>query len=272
MSRRRYISTDMSIDKRLNRLAVEHSDFAALLYTWMVPHAADDATLNGDVDELIVTVIPHRRDKSAADVQSALVAMCSMGLIQWDGETIFFPVEAFYRYQTYISAEKRRIADFADERRETPQNAEGSDVMADSESTPQNADERRETPQNTASLSLSLSPSLSPSVTPSGSGANAPRTRKPAFQELTEEEHARLVAKWEKRIPNVEDVIALSLEHENHWKYPTGQFRYVDNWCRREWQSLERYGATRPPPRVITFDDDLPLPEGMALPEVRFQR
>ena len=27
-----------------------------------------------------------------------------------------------------------------------------------------------------------------------------------------------------------------------------------------------------PPPRVITFDDDLPLPEGMALPEVRFQR
>ena len=100
----------------------------------------------------------------------------------------------------------------------------------------------------------------------------APGARKPAFQELTDDERKKLIVKWTSKIPNIEDVIALSLEHENHWKYPTGQFRYVDNWCRREWQSLERYGATRPPPRVITFDDDLPLPEGMALPEVRFQR
>ena len=46
MSRRRYISTSMSIDKRLNKLAVEAGDFAALLYTWMIPHAADDTTID----------------------------------------------------------------------------------------------------------------------------------------------------------------------------------------------------------------------------------
>lgn len=116
MSRRRYISTDVSIDQRLNRLADEQGDFAALLYSWMIPHATDQATLNGDVEEFMAIVIPMRRDKSQAEVRAALLAMCDLGLISWVDETIYFPTEAFYRYQTYIKVENRRVGDASEER------------------------------------------------------------------------------------------------------------------------------------------------------------
>ena len=48
MSRRRYLSTEVSLDTRINRLALEAGDFAALLYTWMIPHAEDDASITAD--------------------------------------------------------------------------------------------------------------------------------------------------------------------------------------------------------------------------------
>lgn len=156
MSRRRYISTDISTDKRLNKLA----DFPALLYTWMVPHAADDATLNGDVEEFMAIVLPMRRDKTIGDVESALAALCCAGLIQWDGKTIYFPVEAFYRYQTYIKVENRRTANIDLEQHPSRKNAE----------------EQRETPEKAVSLSPSLS--LSPSVSPSVSSADVPPAKR----------------------------------------------------------------------------------------------
>lgn len=179
MPRRRYISTEMSIDKRLNTVALAHGDFAALLYTWMIPHAEDTAILNGDIDEFMATVIPMRRDKTPEEVSAALEALCDAGLIAWDGQGIYFPVASFYKYQTYISADKRRVADYAvgerkspenaEERRETPKNAEGKDETPDLDSTPQNAAKRRGTAEN--AVSVSLSPSPSPSVSPSLSGA-----------------------------------------------------------------------------------------------------
>lgn len=229
MSRRRYISTDVSIDKRLNRLAVEHGDFAALLYTWMVPHAGDDATLNGDVDELIATVIPHRRDKTANDVKAALVAMCSAGLIQWDGATIYFPIEAFYRYQTYIKVENRR----------------GGNPC----STPPAAEEQRETPENAVSLPLSVSPSVPPSL----SVPRAGRARKPAVIPLTEEERAQLHSE-EAKYPqwdgpgDIDAQIELAASHESAKKYPENQLGYIRNWLRRErgWRAERRNGNGRP--------------------------
>lgn len=260
MSRRRYISTDVSLDKRLNWLATQHGDFAALLYTWMVPHAGDDGTLNGDLDEFIAAVIPMRREKSREEVQEALFAMCALKLITWDGKTIYFPVESFYRYQTYVKAENRR----------------GHDVpMVPSEEcrpTAENAEERRETPQNAASFSVSLSSSLSssvsPSVTPSGSGGKPPRARKPELVPLTDEERQQLIAKWRQELPHIEDVIDLALEHEAHLKYPTGQFRYVDNWCRKEAERLaeRRNGnGTRPNSVQQRPDDEDPIAKRLRL-------
>lgn len=110
MARRRYISTQISLDAAVDKLAQEYGDFAALLYTWMVPHAEDDATITGDPDELMFTVIPRRRDKTIEDVVAALEGMEKVGLIKWDRENkiIYFPPESFYRYQSYIREDKRR--------------------------------------------------------------------------------------------------------------------------------------------------------------------
>lgn len=175
MSRRRYISTDVSLDKRLNRLAEQQGDFAALLYTWMVPHAADDATMNGDLDEFMAAVLPMRRDKTEADVRRALSAMDEVGLIEWYEDLITFPLEAFYRYQSYIKVENRRTAEITGKRRSTPTNADEqrktpitTDELSPPDSTPENADERRKTPENAASSSPSFPLSLPPSPSPRG--------------------------------------------------------------------------------------------------------
>jgi hypothetical protein len=121
MSRRRYLSTAISTDKVVNRLAMQ-SDFAALLYTWLIPHAEDDATLCGDPEELLMTVMPGRRDRQPEDVADALALMADAGLIIWEhgAERVAFP-ESFYRHQTYISAERRRTAQSGDEGREPAQ-------------------------------------------------------------------------------------------------------------------------------------------------------
>jgi len=122
MARRRYLSTEISIDKAVNRLAREHGDFAALLYTWMIPHAEDDATLTGDPEELMLSVVPGRRDKDVADVEAALAAMHDLGLIIWHREAkiVEFPPASFYKYQTYIARDKRRTTPISTQQRETP--------------------------------------------------------------------------------------------------------------------------------------------------------
>lgn len=140
MSRRRYVSTEISLDGALNRVA-KQSDFAALLYTWMIPHAADDATITGDPEKLLMAVMPGRRDKDPADIEAALKLLEAEGLFElWSRSTrtIYFWPHAFYRYQTYIKTSNRR------------------DAAAD-------AEEHRRTPKNTVSLSPSLSHSPSPS-------------------------------------------------------------------------------------------------------------
>lgn len=246
MSRRRYISTDVSIDKRLNRLASEHGDFAALLYSWMIPHATDEATLNGDLDEFMATVIPMRRDKTAAEVTAALRAMCSVGLIQWDGETIYLPTQAFYRYQTYIKVENRRVGDVAvgertspensEQQRGTADNAEGKAASADLDSAAENAEERRKTPENAVSLSLSLSPSVSSPLPVSVSGAppnGAGKRTKPTavLKPLTADQRERIGQEFAD-IPHLQDEIDFALQHTAHAK-ATDDNLYLRHWLRQ---------------------------------------
>lgn len=99
MSRRRYLSTDISTDKRVNRLARDYGDFAALLYTWMIPHAGNDGALSGDPEEILMQVVPGRRDKSIEDVEAALAGMAALGLIAWDwtAQSVHFPA-SFYKF------------------------------------------------------------------------------------------------------------------------------------------------------------------------------
>lgn len=124
MSRRRYLSTDISLDRKVNDLATECGDFAALLYTWMIPHATDDATITADPDVLWALVTPRRRDKTEADIEAAIQGMVAAGLVEKKGETLFFRSESFYKYQTYISPDKRRSGKPSSaKRRKTPEKA-----------------------------------------------------------------------------------------------------------------------------------------------------
>ena len=112
MSRRRYISTSISLDRKVNMLAMEAGDFAALLYTWMIAHAEDDCTVPSDPGEILVLVMPWRRDKDESDVQAALEAMLRLGLLErcQDPARLRFPPASFYRYQAYIGESRRSPA------------------------------------------------------------------------------------------------------------------------------------------------------------------
>jgi DnaD/phage-associated family protein len=146
MARRRYTSTEISIDRKVNKLALEYGDFAALLYTWMIPHTEDNCEIVGDPEELKLIVCPGRKDKTEEDIKHALAGMAELKLIflfERDGKPmILIPPKSFYKYQTYISHANR---DFRG---------------VETRSKQQNAEERRESPQNTVSPSPSLSPSI----------------------------------------------------------------------------------------------------------------
>lgn len=144
MSRRRYISTEISLDPEVNQLIEEYGLFAGLLYTWMIPHVEDDATLTGDPRKILLQVVPGVRSVTVQDVETALEGMVKYGLIVWDKEAslITFP-DSFYKYQSYIREDKRSP------RRASPRTSA------------QISEHQRQSPQNTAS------PSPSPSLTPS---------------------------------------------------------------------------------------------------------
>lgn len=111
MSRRRYLSTRISTDVAVNKLAAQAGDFAALLYTWMIPHAADDGSLPYDPEELMLTVIPGRRDKDVEDVKLALTNMEALRLVIADhsARRLSFP-PAWWRKSQYALVSPERLA------------------------------------------------------------------------------------------------------------------------------------------------------------------
>lgn len=161
MSRRRYITTDISHDERVNILAEEYGDFAALLYTWMIPHAEDDATIRATPYQLLLKVVPGRRSKTVEDVIAALEGMQKLGLIEWDRERnlIGFPTESFYRYQTYVRPEKRRTVPLAKYGLSAKRGAK-------QRRSAKNAEVQRSAPE-VAENAVSPSPSPTPTPTPS---------------------------------------------------------------------------------------------------------
>lgn len=145
MARRRYLSTEISVDKQVNKLLSRYGPEAALLYTWMIPHTEDDRSITADPEEILLTVIPGNRKLTVEKVQIFLNAMVDLNLLTMHNGRLFFPAESFYKYQSYIPENKRNYDEPA---KPTPT------------TTPQNAEEHRKTPQNTASPSPSLSLSL----------------------------------------------------------------------------------------------------------------
>lgn len=127
MARRRYVSTEISTDPRVCTLAEEYGVFAALLYTWMIPHADDAGALSDDARKLRMLVIPGL-PQTTADVTAAIYGMIDLGLLEHDGEAhqLRFPSAAFNRYQSYINKERRTSAQNTAEQRTSAQNTTSS--------------------------------------------------------------------------------------------------------------------------------------------------
>lgn len=162
LSRRRYLSTAISLDRRVNLLATKHGDFAALLYTWMIPHADDAGRLSGDPLEILCTVCPMRRDKTEEDVARALEGMVDAGLICWQpGQLVRFP-QSFFKHQSYITEKRREAAaartggsgsggpEEAAEESETEEEESPAQITEEKRTSAQSSAHQRTLPQNAA--------------------------------------------------------------------------------------------------------------------------
>lgn len=208
MARRRYLSTKISLDTKVNKLAVTAGDFAALLYTWMIPHVEDDARLTGDPDEILMMVCPGRRDKTTDDIIAALQAMNTLGLIEWNkgAEYIQFP-QTFYGYQTYIT-DKRKTA-------------QGQDTPID---IPRISAKQRKTAQNSALVSSSSLVSLKssscanetdkPSIAASVASATPPPESPPLLEETHSHEKDDTKPKKTKTVNPFWDALLVGIGHE----------------------------------------------------------
>jgi hypothetical protein len=196
MSRRRYLSSDISIDTAVAKLERECGDMASNLYQRMILHAGDDAIITGDPETLLAVVFPHRRDLEPKDISTALECIDRVKLISWDrvNSLVYFPIKAFYKYQTYIKLEKRRTTDFINNQQETPPISGSVRVMTqltgidDKNSVSlNNIESQREVAEKAVSPSPSPSPSLSPSL---GLLKNPPHTPQGDFDAF-EVEHSK---------------------------------------------------------------------------------
>lgn len=165
MSRKRYISTDISTDSKVDDLA-SRSLLAALVYTWAVPHMDDWGRITGETKEFKMQVCPGI-DVSVKDIDEAIQHVMDVGLwirYEVDGKrclSVSKP-DSWFKHQSYINKAKRDDDSGSsfpslDKRRKTPQNAE------EQQETPKSGEEQQRVPQNAVSFSssFSVSPSLS---------------------------------------------------------------------------------------------------------------
>jgi hypothetical protein len=165
----------LSIEGKLNRV----SEFAALLYTWCVPHARDDCRLpKRDPEELRLLIFPGRQNRTSADMASAFAELVLERLMGIDEEGYyFFPSEIFYKYQSYVGKQNRR---------ETPKlneiNTSGN---------------QRESAENSASPSPSPSHSPSSSIGCAGAPPLRARAELVIDNDLGLEKHPAKICGWD---------------------------------------------------------------------------
>ena len=261
MSRRRYISSDISVDAQLAVLA-QHGTLPLLLYTWAIPHMDDWGRMTGDPLQFKLLVCPAL-DYTPAEIEDALEQIADAGLwmrYEVDGSHyIAIPAEKWFKYQTYINKAKR------------------TDDSGSSFPSPPSAEEHRGTPKSAehrqveAQKAVSPSPSPSPSPTkdicaPDDAQADEPEEAKPRspFKSVVQEErfdefwshYPRKRSKgqaeraWIKLTPNAElfQVILDGLERaksSDDWSRDSGQFiPYPATWLNAKgWEDEYKSGG-----------------------------
>jgi hypothetical protein len=176
MSRCRKISTDISVEAKLNRVSL----LATLLYSWGIPHARDDCRLpKKDPEELRLMMIPGR-PHGAEDVAAALAELVEAQLMGIDDDGFyFFPHEIFYKYQSYVGVKNRR---------ETPSLKKFNKITPPAE----NSGNVRKTAE------MCVSPSPSPSLSRGAATAPPLRARETIVNDLgLGDKHPAALCGWE---------------------------------------------------------------------------
>ncbi|MHC9544625.1 MAG: hypothetical protein AB9903_34340 [Vulcanimicrobiota bacterium] len=106
MSRKRYISNEISTDVKVLRLASKGGLLALLLYTWLIPHAEDDGTVTANPAEIVMRVIPCIRNVSIEEIQKAIDSIIDTGLMTIENEKLCFPLDNFFKHQSNIGKDK----------------------------------------------------------------------------------------------------------------------------------------------------------------------
>ncbi len=111
MSRKVFISSDMSVDERLLDVAEQDSQ-AALMWPWFLTVFDDWGRAEAEPKRLKLSVFPGISSISYDDVDRALKLYHSAGLIQLyevNGKHYMaIPTEKWYRYQTHMNRRDRR--------------------------------------------------------------------------------------------------------------------------------------------------------------------
>ena len=160
MSRKLYVSTDISIDEALAEIS-DDDPVSALLWPWLLVHLDDWGRSSASARRLKGAVAPMFEAVTVEVIERALQAYATKGLIalyEVDGHRyLAVESEKWWRYQTHIHKSKRE-----EDRSAVP--APPPDAFTPSA---ESREESRSVAGNCASPPPSLPPSPTPSPTPS---------------------------------------------------------------------------------------------------------
>lgn len=105
MATRRMISKNISTSRKVNRL----SCFAALLYTWIIPHTDDYGCMDGDWVSVKAKVVPMQ-ETTDKQIEKALKEIEAAGLITryWHAGEQYLQVTNFETFQTFKTDRQRQ--------------------------------------------------------------------------------------------------------------------------------------------------------------------
>ncbi|AYO30829.1 hypothetical protein D2962_09575 [Biomaibacter acetigenes] len=187
MGRKRYITSDMSIDERIANIASENP-VAALMWPWFITGFDDWGRMEAVPMKIKLSIFPAF-PYTAKDIEQAIELYAASGLVhkyEVNGKYyLAIDPQKYYKYQTYIRSSKRELDDSNcppppnppwgdDEELQTAEDSAetllGDNSHADARTCAQgSADERICVP----------SPSPSPSLSPSPSGTSTTSEQSP---------------------------------------------------------------------------------------------
>jgi len=203
MARKRFITSDMSIDERIAEIAAQNP-VAALMWPWFITGFDDWGRMEAAPIKIKLSIFPAF-PYTAKDIEEAINLYAKHGLVhkyEVDGKQyLAINPKKFYKYQTYIRSDKRETdGSSCPPPPNPPWDSEDNLQTADNSANGQTEDTLRTDARNCAqdstderncipSPSPSPSPSLSPSPTgdgnidsrPNPSGSDAPQESQEIF-------------------------------------------------------------------------------------------